>query len=95
MLLERRSRFGGIVCYGIALVCLCVAMYTLGSTITLWTMEFPLDQTDSPLLEGFSLPTTLPDLVSLPPASPPDDHSPTARRQLTDHGLLRPPIPTV
>ena len=94
MLLERRSRFGRIVYYGIGLVCLCLVMYVLGSTVTLWGLEFPLDQTDSPLLEGFSLPTTLSDPVLLPSASSAGEHSTTALRPLSEHGLLRPPITT-
>lgn len=94
MLLERRSRFGRIVCYGIGLVCLCLVMYVLGSTMTLWTMEFPLDQTDGPLLEGLSLPTTLSDLVPLLSASSAGESAATALRQLSEHGLLRPPIAT-
>lgn len=94
MLLERRSRFGRIMWCGIGLVCLCLVMYVLGSTMTLWAMEFPLDQADSPLLEGFSLPTTLSDLVPLLLASSTGESSTTVLRPVSEHGLLRPPIPT-
>ena len=41
MLCERLAvpRF---VFYGIGLICLCVVMYMLGTTMTLWTMQFAL-----------------------------------------------------
>ena len=84
MLLERRSRFGRIMRYGIGLLCLCLLMYVLGSTMTLWAMEFPL--------EGFSLPTTLSDLVPLLSASSAGESSIPILRPLSEHGLLRPPI---
>ena len=92
MLLERRSRFGRIMRYGIGLLCLCLLMYVLGSTMPLGAMDFPLDQTDSPLLEGFSLPTTLSDLVPLLSASSAGESSIPILRPLSEHGLLRPPI---
>ncbi len=94
MLLERGSGLRRIMCYGIGLVCLCLVMYMLGSTMTLWTVEFPLDQTDSLLLEGFSLPTTLSDLIPTPSITSTGENSPPALRQLSEHGLLRPPITT-
>jgi hypothetical protein len=94
MLRERLSGFRRIMCYGIGLVCLCLVMYVLGNTMTLWTMEFPLDQTDSPLLEGLSLPTILSDLIPRPSVTPAGENSLTALKQLSEHGLLRPPITT-
>jgi len=63
MLLERRPSLQRLVLYGVGLICLCVVMYMLGSTMTLWTMQFALDQTDNVVLEGFSLPTTVSDVI--------------------------------
>ena len=59
MLLERGPCLPRLIFYGIGVICLCVMMYMLGSTMTLWTLQFALDQTDNPVLEGFSLPTAL------------------------------------
>ena len=52
MLLERGPSFQRLVLYAIGLICLCVVMYVLGSPMTLWTMQFALDQTDTVVLEG-------------------------------------------
>jgi len=50
MPLERRPCLQRLVLYGVGLICLCVVMYMLGSTMTLWTMQFALDQTDNVVL---------------------------------------------
>jgi hypothetical protein len=60
--------------------------------MTLWTMEFQLDQADSPLLEGFSVPSALSDLVLSPLAATTHEIPPAALGQPGEHGLLRPPI---
>ena len=57
MMSGRSKRCSVVVFCGIALICLCVVMYVLGSTMTLWTMQFAFDQTDNPVLEAFALPT--------------------------------------
>ena len=91
MLLERESLVPRMMLYGIGVICLCIVMYMLGSTMTLWTLEFPFDQTDSPLLEGVSLPTTVSDLTpAMPVASAPEPVA-SVTSQLNEHGLLRPP----
>jgi hypothetical protein len=94
MLLEGAPRVSRILCYGIGLVCLCVVMYMLGSTMTLWTMEFALDQTDSPLLEGFSLPTIFSGVIPAVPVRLGRESSAVPLRQLSGNALLRPPITT-
>ena len=93
MLRKRGPCLRRLVFYGIALLCLCVVMYALGSTMTLWTMEFSLEQTDNPLLEGFSLPTVLSDVTPAMPVSSAGPSSTVAEQVIDGHGLLRPPNP--
>jgi hypothetical protein len=94
MLLERRSCLPRLVFYGIGLICLCVMMYMLGSTMTLWTLQFALDQTDNPVLEGFSLPTALSDATPAMPVTPSRDRSAGMKTEIDEHSLLRPPNAT-
>ena len=91
MLLERGPSFQRLVLYAIGLICLCVVMYVLGSPMTLWTMQFALDQTDTVVLEGFSLPTTVSDAIPAMVGSPSNETSPGAKREGNEDGLLRPP----
>ncbi|HKY71278.1 MAG TPA: hypothetical protein VJL88_05115 [Nitrospira sp.] len=91
MLLERGRHLPRLLLYGIGVICLCVMMYMLGTTMSLWTMQFALDQADNMVLEGFSLPTTLPDMnPAMPVSSSPDTSSPV-KRDVNDRSLLRPP----
>ena len=94
MLLERVPCLRRLLYYGIGLICLCVIMFMLGSTMTLWTMQFALDQTDNPVLEGFSVPPALPNVTPAMSVSPSRETPPGAKRELNEHGLLRPPNPT-
>ena len=91
MLLERGTCLPRLILYGIGVICLCVMMYMLGSTMTLWTLQFALDQTDNPVLEGFSLPTALSDATPAMPVTPARDTLTGVRRDVTEHLLLRPP----
>lgn len=43
----------------ITILCLCIAMQVLGTTLTLWDLEFVPDNTRETLSEGFSLPQSL------------------------------------
>jgi len=95
MLLERRPSLQRLVLYGVGLICLCVVMYMLGSTMTLWTMQFALDQTDNVVLEGFSLPTTVSDVIPAMLVRLSSEPSPGAKREVNEDGLLRPPNRTV
>lgn len=91
MRLEGESHLPRLVLYGVGLLCLCVVMYMLGSTMSLWTMQFALDQADNVVLEGFSLPTTLPDMHPAMPASSSLNTSPAAKTDVNERSLLRPP----
>jgi len=95
MLRDHGARLSRLILYGIGFICLCVVMYMLGSTMTLWTMQFALDQTDNPQLEGFSLPTLVVDVTPSMPATPFRETSLGVRRVLNEHNLLRPPNPTI
>jgi hypothetical protein len=94
MLPERELQVRRILLCSIGVMCLCVAMYMLGSTMTLWTMEFVLDQTDSQVLEGFSLPTPFSDLIPAMPVTAVLEKSEYLKKHLNEHALLRPPNTT-
>lgn len=91
MLLERGPSFQRLVLYAIGLICLCVVMYVLGSPMTLWTMQFALDQTDTVVLEGFSLPTTVSDAIPAMVGSPSNETSPGPRERSTKTAFCVPP----
>jgi hypothetical protein len=94
MLRDHGARLSRLVFYGIGFICLCVLMYMLGSTMTLWTMQFAVDQTDNPQLEGYSLPTILSDATPALPVTPSREAPTAAGGALNEHDLLRPPNPT-
>jgi len=91
MRLERGPSYQRLVLYAVGLICFCVVMYMLGSPMTLWTMQFALDQTDTVILEGFSLPTTVSDAIPAMVGSPSIEASPGTKREVNEDGLLRPP----
>jgi hypothetical protein len=92
MLLERRQGLDQpLLCYGIGVICLCVLMFMLGSTMTLWTMQFAFDQTDNPVLEGYSVPTAISNLTPAMKITPTGETPPLAKREVNEQGLLRPP----
>ena len=80
-----------VLCYGIGLICLCVVMYMLGSPMTLWNLQFAFDETDNPVLEGFSLPTIVGDFVPAMLVASSRERSTDAKGALNEHSLLRPP----
>ena len=51
------SHFHPSVFFLIGLLCLCVTMFMLGTTITLWNCQEPADSFTASVLEGFSLPS--------------------------------------
>jgi hypothetical protein len=95
MPLERSRRLRRLVYLGIGVVCLCVVMFMLGSTMTLWTMQFALEQTDNDVLEGFSVPTTISNVIPPMPVTPARQTTREGRRDIDEHDLLRPPNTTV
>ena len=94
MLSGRAKAVSLVLCYGIGVICLCVVMYMLGSTMTLWTLQFAFDEADNPMLEGFSLPTIVGDFVPAMLVASRREQSPPAKGTLNEHSLLRPPNPT-
>lgn len=91
MLSGRAKGVSLVLCYGIGIICLCVLMYMLGSTMTLWTLQFAFDQTDNPVLEGFSLPTIVADLVPATLFASSRERSTATKGALNEHSLFRPP----
>lgn len=94
MLRERGRLLPRLIFYGIGLICLCVVMYMLGSTMTLWTMHFVQDQTDNVVLEGLSLPSTVSNVIPAMPVTASRETWPSHRKDVTEHNLLRPPNTT-
>jgi len=94
MMSGRSKRCSLVVFCGIALICLCVVMYVLGSTMTLWTMQFAFDQTDNPVLEAFALPTMPADIIPAMPVTSSGDRPAGAKGEVNEHSLLRPPNQT-
>lgn len=94
MLSRRGTRISLIVFYGIGVVCLCVVMFMLGSTMTLWTLQFAFDQTDDSVLEGFSLPTIVSDIIPAMPVTASPERFALAKGEPNVHSLLRPPNQT-
>lgn len=95
MLSGRAKGVSLIVFCAIGVTCLCVVMYVLGSTMTLWTLQFAFDQTDNSVLEGFSLPTIVADIVPAMPVSSRGERIARAKGEMNEHSLLRPPNQTV
>lgn len=91
MLRERGPYLPRLVFYTIGLICLCIVMYMLGSTMTLWTMQFAQDGTDNVVLEGLSLPSTVSDVVPVMPVTASRETRPGHKKDLNEHNLLRPP----
>ena len=91
MLGEQGALLPRLLFCGICLICLCVMMFMLGSTMTLWTMQFALEHTDNPVLEGFSLPAVLSDLTPAMPATPCPETPSGGTADVNDRCLLRPP----
>jgi len=94
MLRERGPNLPRLVLYGIGLTCLCVLMFMLGSTMTLWTMQFALDQTDNSMLDGFSLPAMVSDVIPAMPVTPFREQWTGATLNVAEDSLLRPPNQT-
>lgn len=78
----------GAVCF----ICLCVFMQMLGTTMTFWNLNLPLDSVDTPTLEGFSLPTTSSSLQPSGEIRPYQNSSPSLRPFLREQALFHPPI---
>lgn len=92
MLLPRQTLAPTVFDCIIGVICLCIVMYALGTTMTLWDLQLELDPVNAPLLEGFSLPATLVDLR--PTISNVSLHEipPFLRMQPKEESLFRPPI---
>jgi hypothetical protein len=75
----------------VLVICICILMQMLGTTMTLWNPEFDLDPVNAVLLEGFSLPASC---LGIPPPEVNDffsDLTLQRRYALPGHTLFRPP----
>jgi hypothetical protein len=91
MRLMRISTDRSTTAYSVLFLCLCVFMQLLGATMTLWDLDIDLDPVNAPLLEGFSLPTSFPNIKPAGPAAFFYYSIETARYLLRTHHLFRPP----
>ncbi|HLZ33479.1 MAG TPA: hypothetical protein VKP13_05655 [Nitrospira sp.] len=91
MLLKRSSVNHLLTACVVLVVCTCIFMQMLGTTMTLWDLEFELDPDNAVLLEGFSVPASC---LSIPPPAVLDFLSaPTTRWRhiVCGQTLFRPP----
>ena len=88
---ERGTGLSRLLLYGVGLLCLCVMIFVLGSTLTFWTMQFAFDDAGNPVLEGSSLPTVVSNIVPAMPARASGEPSAGPATDVDKHGLLRPP----
>ncbi len=91
MFLERYLPNRAGIGWTIVILCFCIVMQMLGTTMTLWDFELQLDPDNAPLLEGFSLPAlfayaALSVIIAVLAIS-----SESLRYCFWPHGLLRPP----
>lgn len=91
MHLKRHSPTRAAVAWTVLVLCICILMQMLGTTMTLWDFELQLDPDNAPLLEGFSLPAlfayaALSVIIAVLAIS-----SESLRYCFWPHGLLRPP----
>ena len=91
MLLDRCSPNHTGMAWTVVILCFCVLMQMLGSTMTLWNFELQLDPVNAPLLEGLSLPTELANAASSIVIAILAISSERLQYLLPSHGLLRPP----
>jgi len=92
MLLDRSSNVHPLLRCSIGVLCLCVMMYALGTTMTLWNLQIELDPVNAPLLEGLSLPAAFMDLNPTLSTASLNDAPPPLRLLLNEQTLFRPPI---
>lgn len=91
MLLDRCSPNHTGMAWTVLVLCICVLMQMLGTTMTLWNFELQLDPVNAPLLEGLSLPTALVNATSSLIIAILAISSERLRYLLRSQGLLRPP----
>lgn len=85
--LTRRPTTVGAVCF----ISLCVLMQMLGTTMTFWNLDLPLDSIDTQTWEGFSLPTSPSGLGPSPANKPYQYPAQSFRLFLREQTLFHPP----
>ena len=91
MLLKRSSVDRPLTACAVLVVCICILMQMLGTTMTLWDLAIDLDSVNAALLEGFSLPASS---LGVPPPAVIDflgDLAMQWRPSVSGQTLLRPP----
>lgn len=91
MLLKRSSVASPLTACAILVFCVCVFMQMLGTTMTLWDLDYDLDPVHAALLEGLSLPASF---FGVPPpvlVESVSDSSPPWQHIVAEQLLFRPP----
>ena len=91
MLLARGSSDHSTTACALVLLCFCVFMQVLGAPTTLWDFDLEFDQTNAPVLEGYSLPAVVSHTQPSCTAAFIDYASELLRYCLHAHSLFRPP----
>lgn len=79
----------------VIVLCLCVTMQVLGAPVTLWFPSMTPDTVSASILEGFSIPPSLPQLDASSSGMLAHELTPCRRVSLVDHSLFHPPCPVL
>jgi hypothetical protein len=82
----------GVFAVAILLLCLCVVLQMLGVPVTLLGPSVTSDALGASVLEGFSLPPSLPGLALLPESVLVVDVHPTVHGPILASALFHPPL---
>ncbi len=79
----------------VGLLCLCVLMQVLGAPVTLWSPSITQDTLGASILEGFSIPPSLPRLDATSSGILADELILCRRVSLFERSLFHPPCPVL
>ncbi len=95
MLLMRNSFHRSTMAHAVLVICLCVFMQMLGTTMTLWDLELELDPLNASLLDGLSLPAFSSDVRPSHAVALLEQSRTSSPYFLHAHSLFRPPNPLI
>ena len=87
-----RARSRGVRTVVILLLCLSVLMQMLGVPVTLLSPALSLDTLDAAVLEGFSIPPTVPQLMRSSETVSVTDAQPSVHVPMLASALFHPPV---
>lgn len=86
------NRSGGVFAVAILLLCLCVFLQMLGVPVTLLGPSVSSDTLGASVLEGFSLPPSLPQLILLPESVIVREVPPMVHVPILTSAVFHPPV---